>query len=46
MVKNILVALLLVILVGCGSMSTTTERDVIEKANFIITNFLRKIKFM
>jgi len=33
MVKNILVALLLVILVGCGSMSTTTERDVIEKAD-------------
>ena len=33
MVKNILVALLLVILVGCGSMSTTTEKDVIEKAD-------------
>ena len=33
MVKNILVALLLVILIGCGSMSTTTEKDVIEKAD-------------
>ncbi len=33
MVKNILVALLLVILVGCGSMSTTTEKDIIEKAD-------------
>ena len=33
MVKNILVALLLVILVGCGSMSTTTEKDVIETAD-------------
>ena len=33
MVRNILVALLLVILVGCGSMSTTTEKDVIVKAD-------------
>ena len=33
MVKNILVALLLVILVGCGTMSTTTEKDIIEKAD-------------
>ena len=33
MVKNILVALLLVILVGCGSMKTTTEKDVVEKAD-------------
>ena len=33
MVKNILVALLLVVLIGCGSMKTTTEKDVIEKAD-------------
>jgi hypothetical protein len=33
MVRNILVALLLVILVGCGTMSTTTEKDIIEKAD-------------
>ena len=33
MVRNILVALLLVILVGCGSMSTTTEKDIIVKAD-------------
>jgi hypothetical protein len=30
MVKNILVAFLLVILIGCGSMKTTTEQDTIE----------------
>ena len=45
MVKNILVALLLVILIGCGSMKTTTEKDVIEtKSISSVSNYTDSIK--
>ena len=45
MVKNILVALLLVILVGCGTMSTTTEKDIIEKADIsTVSSYTDSIK--
>ena len=45
MVKNILVALLLVILIGCGSMKTTTEKDVIETKDIsTVSNYTDSIK--
>ena len=45
MVKNILVALLLVILIGCGSMKTTTENDVIvTKSISSVSNYTDSIK--
>jgi hypothetical protein len=45
MVRTILVALLLVILVGCGSMKTTTEKDVIEtKSISSVSNYTDSVK--
>lgn len=45
MVKNILVSLLLFILVGCGSMKTTTEKDVIETKDIsTVSNYTDSIK--
>jgi hypothetical protein len=45
MVKNILVAFLLVTLVGCGSMKTTTEKDVIETKDIsTVSNYTDSIK--
>ena len=45
MVKNILVSLSLFILVGCGSMKTTTEKDVIETKDIsTVSNYTDSIK--
>jgi hypothetical protein len=45
MVKNILVAFLLVTFVGCGSMKTTTEKDVIETKDIsTVSNYTDSIK--
>jgi hypothetical protein len=45
MVKNIIVALLLIILIGCGSMKTTTEKDVIEtKSISSVSNYTDSVK--
>ena len=45
MVKNILISFLLVILIGCGSMKTTTEKDVIEtKSISSVSNYTDSIK--
>ena len=46
MVRNILVAFLLVILVGCGSMKTTTEQDVIETKDISsVSNYTDSLKY-
>lgn len=46
MVRNILVALLLVIMIGCGSMKTTTEQDVIETKNISsVSNYTDSLKY-
>ena len=45
MVRNIIVAFLLVILIGCGSMKTTTEKDVIETKDISsVSNYTDSIK--
>jgi hypothetical protein len=45
MVRNILVALSLVIFIGCGSMKTTTEKDVIETKDIsTVSNYTDSIK--
>jgi hypothetical protein len=45
MVKNILIALSLLIFVGCGSMKTTTEKDVIETKDIsTVSNYTDSIK--
>ena len=46
MVRNILVALLLVIMIGCGSMKTTTEQDVIETKDISsVSNYTDSLKY-
>jgi hypothetical protein len=46
MVRNILVAFLLVIMVGCGSMKTTTEQDVIETKDISsVSNYTDSLKY-
>ena len=45
MVKNILIALSLLIFIGCGSMKTTTEKDVIETKDIsTVSNYTDSIK--
>jgi len=45
MVRNILVALSLVIFIGCGSMKTTTEKDIIETKDIsTVSNYTDSIK--
>jgi hypothetical protein len=45
MVRNVLVALSLVIFIGCGSMKTTTEKDVIETKDIsTVSNYTDSIK--
>jgi hypothetical protein len=46
MVRNILVAFLLVIMVGCGSMKTTTEQDVVETKDISsVSNYTDSLKY-
>ena len=46
MVRNILVAFLLVIMIGCGSMKTTTEQDVIETKDIsTVSNYTDSLKY-
>ena len=46
MVRNILVAFLLVIMIGCGSMKTTTEQDVIETKDISsVSNYTDSLKY-
>jgi hypothetical protein len=46
MVKNTLVAFLLVILIGCGSMKTTTEQDTIETKDIsTVSNYTDSLKY-
>ena len=46
MVKNILVAFLLVIMIGCGSMKTTTEQDVVETKDISsVSNYTDSLKY-
>ena len=45
MVKNILITLLSIILIGCGSMKTTTEKDIIETKDIsTVSNYTDSIK--
>jgi hypothetical protein len=46
MVRNILVAFLLVIMIGCGSMKTTTEQDVVETKDISsVSNYTDSLKY-
>jgi hypothetical protein len=46
MVRNILVAFLLVIMIGCGSMKTTTEQDVVETKDIsLVSNYTDSLKY-
>ena len=44
--RNILVAFLLVIMIGCGSMKTTTEQDVVETKDISsVSNYTDSLKY-
>ena len=46
MVRNILVAFLLVIMIGCGSMKTTTEQDVVKTKDISsVSNYTDSLKY-